>query len=151
MINSPPEKDMTLKERVFHTILFEVVALILLTLLAVAVTGNDIAKMSGLAVSLSLIAMAWNFIFNILFDKLYGDDREERSLMIRIYHGLGFELGMLIFSFPVIMWVLQLDLLSVFLMDIGAVIFFLLYAIGFNWIYDIARARYFKTSMRVIP
>jgi len=138
---------MTLKERVFHTILFEVIALILLTLLAVAVTGNDVGKMSGLAVSLSLIAMAWNFIFNILFDKLYGDDRENRSLMMRISHGFGFELGMLVFSFPVIMWVLQLDLLSVFLMDIGAMIFFLLYAIGFNWVYDVVRARYFKASM----
>lgn len=143
------EKGMSFKERILHTILFELIALMLLTLLAVAVTGNDVAKMSGLAVSLSLIAMSWNFIFNILFDKLYGEDRENRSLMMRIYHGLGFELGMLVFSFPVIMWVLKLDLLSVFLMDIGAMIFFLLYAIAFNWVYDIARARYFKTSTSI--
>lgn len=138
---------MSFKERILHSILFELIALILLTLLAAAVTGNDVAKMTGLAVSLSLIAMSWNFIFNILFDKLYGEDRESRSLMMRISHGLGFELGMLVFSFSVIMWVLQLDLLSVFLMDIGAMIFFLLYAIAFNWIYDIARARYLKGNM----
>jgi uncharacterized membrane protein len=55
-------------------------------------------------------------------------------------------LDMLVFSFPVIMWVLQLNLLSVFLMDIGAMIFFLLYAIAFNWIYDITRARYIKPN-----
>ncbi|MBL4796612.1 MAG: PACE efflux transporter [Oleispira sp.] len=133
---------MSLKERVFHTVLFEVIALLLLTLLAVMVTGNDIAKMSGLAISLSMIAMVWNFVFNILFDKLYGEERSSRTLGLRIQHGLGFELGMLVFSFPVIMWMLQLDLLTVFIMDIGAMIFFLLYAIAFNWIYDITRARY---------
>tara|TARA_B110000196_G_scaffold319827_1_gene339172 strand:- start:84 stop:500 length:417 start_codon:yes stop_codon:yes gene_type:complete len=132
---------MSFKERIFHALLFEVIALILLTLIAVVITGNDVAKMSGLAIMLSLIAMLWNFIFNILFDKIYGEDRNSRKLWLRIQHGFWFELGMLVFSFPVIMWVLQLDLLSVFLMDIGAMIFFLLYAIAFNWIYDITRAR----------
>ena len=138
---------MSLKERIFHTVLFEVIALLLLTLLAVMVTGNDIAKMSGLAIALSMIAMVWNFVFNILFDKLYGEDRSSRTLGLRIQHGFGFELGMLVFSFPVIMWVLQLDLLTVFIMDIGAMIFFLLYAIAFNWIYDITRVRYVKTNV----
>ncbi len=135
---------MSLKERILHTLLFEAIALLLLTVLAVIITGNDIAKMSGLALALSMIAMLWNFAFNILFDKLYGEDRISRTLSQRIQHGFGFELGMLLFSFPVIMWVLQLDLLSVFLMDVGAMIFFLLYAIAFNWIYDISRTRYVK-------
>jgi len=135
---------MSLKERILHTLLFEAIALLLLTVLAVIITGNDIAKMSGLALALSMIAMLWNFVFNILFDKLYGEDRISRTLSQRIQHGFGFELGMLVFSFPVIMWVLQLDFLSVFLMDIGAMIFFLLYAIAFNWIYDISRTRYVK-------
>lgn len=132
---------MSFKERVFHAVLFEVIALILLTLIAVLVTGDDITKMSGLAFMLSLIAMTWNFVFNIIFDRAYGYDRNSRTFKIRMRHGLGFEFGMLIFSFPVMMWVLQLDLLSVFLLDIGAMIFFLLYAIIFNWIYDITRAR----------
>jgi uncharacterized membrane protein len=135
---------MSFKERFFHALLFEVIALILLTLLAVLVTGNDMAQMSGLAIALSMIAMVWNFAFNILFDKLYGEDRINRTLGQRIQHGFGFEFGMLVFSFPVIMWVLQLDLLTVFLMDVGAMIFFLLYAIIFNWVYDISRARYLK-------
>lgn len=137
---------MSFKERAFHALLFEVVALILLTLAAVFITGNDVSKMSGLAIMLSLIAMLWNFIFNIIFDKLYGAERLSRSLWVRTQHGLGFELGMLIFSFPVMMWVLQLDLLSVFLLDVGVMIFFLLYAIGFNWLYDIARARWLSLA-----
>lgn len=137
---------MLFKERVLHALLFEVIALILLTLIAVFITGNDVAKMSGLAIILSLIAMLWNFLFNILFDKLYGEDRYSRTLWIRLQHGFGFELGMLLFAFPVIMWVLQLGFLKVLLLDIGAMIFFLLYAIAFNWVYDITRARYIKEN-----
>jgi uncharacterized membrane protein len=98
--------------------------------------------MSGLAIMLSLIAMLWNFIFNILFDKVYGEDRNSRKLWLRIQHGFWFELGMLVFSFPVMMWVLQLDFVTVFLLDVGAMVFFLLYAIAFNWIYDITRVRF---------
>jgi uncharacterized membrane protein len=137
---------MSFKERIFHALLFEAIALVLLTLLAVIVTGNDIAKMSGLAIALSMIAMVWNFAFNILFDKLYGEERISRPLIQRNHDGFGFDLGMLVFSFPVIMWVLQLDFLTVLIMDIGAMIFFLLYAIAFNWIYDITRARYVKPN-----
>jgi uncharacterized membrane protein len=133
---------MQFKERVFHALLFEVIALIILTLIAVFITGNDAAKMSGLAIMLSLIAMLWNFVFNILFDKIYGEDRNSRELWLRIQHGFWFELGMLVFSFPVMMWVFQLDFVTVFLLDIGAMVFFLLYAIAFNWIYDITRAHF---------
>lgn len=138
---------MSFKERVLHALLFEVIALILLTLIAVFVTGNNVAKMSGLAVMLSALAMVWNFIFNIIFDKLYGAERLNRTLWIRIQHGLGFELGMLVFSFPIMMWLLQLDFLSVLLLDIGAMVFFLLYAIVFNWAYDVIRARYFPITL----
>lgn len=139
---------MSVTERVFHALLFEIVALIILTLIAVLITGNDVAKMSGLAIMLSALAMVWNFIFNIIFDKLYGAERVNRTLWIRIQHGLGFEFGMLVFSFPIMMWMLQLDLLAVLLLDIGAMLFFLLYAIAFNWIYDISRARIIKPRTR---
>ncbi len=50
-------------------------------------------------------------------------------------------LGMMIISFPVLMWTLQLGFWSVLVMDIGVVIFFVLYSIGFNWVYDAIRQR----------
>ncbi len=44
-------------------------------------------------------------------------------------------------TFPLLMWVLQLDFWTVLVMDIGIVIFFVLYAIAFNWVYDSIRAQ----------
>jgi len=130
-------------ERVIHALLFEVIALTIFTLVAVFVTDNGVAAMTGLAIVLSLIAMSWNFLYNLLFDKVYGPDRLARTFKMRIAHGLGFELGMVVLTFPVMMYVLQQRFLEVLLLDMGAVVFFLVYAISFNWAYDVLRASLF--------
>ncbi|ERB65924.1 PACE efflux transporter [Vibrio coralliilyticus OCN008] len=132
---------MSHKERILHMMLFELVALILMATLATLITGNGAGKMAGLAIALSLIAMGWNYIYNYGYDKVFGADRSKRTAKVRILHGLGFELGMMIISFPVLMWTLQLGFWSVLVMDIGVVIFFVLYSIGFNWVYDTIRQR----------
>lgn len=130
---------MKVSERIFHSVLFEAIALVIVTGATVLITGEKPATMLGLAITLSLIAMVWNYIYNRVFDHIFGSNRIIRSLKIRIFHGSCFELGMMIISFPVIMFVLNQDLLTVLLLDIGTVIFFLIYAVVFNWIYDIIR------------
>ncbi|MEZ8227340.1 PACE efflux transporter [Vibrio splendidus] len=130
---------MSHKERMLHMVLFELVALVLMAGLATYVTGNCAGEMAGLALAISLIAMAWNYVYNYGYDKIYGTDRSKRTTKTRILHGLGFELGLMTVTLPVLMWVLQLDFLTVLIMDIGLVIFFVLYAIAFNWAYDSVR------------
>ena len=130
---------MTVKERILHSVLFEIIALILMVGLASLVTDKNITHLGGLALVLSLIAMVWNYVFNLLFDRVFGNRRIDRGLKLRIVHSLAFELGLIAFTLPLIMWALELDLLTVLLMDIGAMLFFLLYALAFNWLYDWAR------------
>ncbi len=130
---------MKTKERLFHMVLFEVIALAFLAILATIFTDRGALSMTGLALVLSLIAMVWNYIYNIVFDRIFGANRIERKLALRIGHGVVFELGMIVFSFPVIMWALQLDFFTVLMLDIGVVVFFLVYAVVFNWVYDIVR------------
>lgn len=50
------------------------------------------------------------------------------------------------FSFPIIMWVMELGFWQVLIMDIGAVMLFLFYAILFNWLYDIIRHTCFSSN-----
>lgn len=127
---------MSHKERIFHSVLFEVLALLLLISFAFFFVEGSASTMTGLAIGLSLIAMAWNYIFNMGFDKIFGTDRINRSISNRLLHGLTFELGMLIVTLPLIMWALNLPFLTALLMDIGFIVFFLIYAIAFNWVYD---------------
>jgi uncharacterized membrane protein len=129
-------------------VLFEVFALIMMAGLATYITGNGAGEMAGLALAMSLIAMAWNYVYNYGYDKIFGADRTKRTKKTRVLHGLGFELGLMTVTLPVLMWVLKLDFLTVLIMDIGLVIFFVLYAIGFNWAYDSVRD-YFVTQGKV--
>jgi len=132
---------MNTKERIFHSILFEAIALVFVISAAIVFTDAGITSVTGLALGLSLIAMCWNYIYNLVFDHIFGHNRIDRSFKMRIGHGLGFELGMIFATLPLMMWVLHLDLWTVFVMDIGVVIFFLVYAIIYNWSYDLVRAR----------
>ncbi|WP_237524053.1 PACE efflux transporter [Shewanella sp. KX20019] len=137
---------MNTKERIFHSILFEAIALIFVITAATVFTDAGAKSATGLAVGLSLIAMCWNYVYNLGFDRVFGDNRIERSFKMRIGHGLGFELGMVFTTLPLMMWVLQLDFVTVFIMDIGVVIFFLVYAIIYNWAYDLLRERIISSS-----
>lgn len=139
---------MSHKERILHMVLFEVFALIMMAGLATYITDNGAGEMAGLALAMSLIAMAWNYVYNYGYDKIFGADRTKRTKKTRVLHGLGFELGLMTVTLPVLMWVLKLDFLTVLIMDIGLVIFFVLYAIGFNWAYDSVRD-YFVTQGKV--
>lgn len=132
---------MNTKERIFHSVLFEAIALIFVITAATVFTDAGAKSATGLAVGLSLIAMCWNYIYNLGFDRIFGQNRIERTFKMRIGHGLGFELGMIFATLPLMMWVLKLDFWTVFVMDIGVVIFFLIYAIVYNWAYDLIRER----------
>ncbi|CAG23286.1 PACE efflux transporter [Photobacterium profundum] len=136
---------MSFKERIFHSVLFEIIALLCFMVAASFVTKADTKSVASLAIGLSMIAMTWNYIYNLVFDRVFGEKRASRGLKIRIGHGLGFELGLVFVSFPLMMWILQLDFWTVLIMDAGVVIFFLIYAIVYNWCYDTIRSRFIPT------
>ncbi len=130
---------MSVRERLLHMILFELIALTLFVPLAMLATGGGALHMTALSVLLSLIAMVWNYLYNWIFDWLFGEDRIRRGLGLRIVHGTCFELGMIAATFPVIMLMLGHDFLTTLALNIGAVLFFLVYAVIFNWLYDVVR------------
>lgn len=132
---------MTVKERIFHSILFELLALTIIVFAVSQTSSQDTMTMTGLAASLSVIAMSWNYLYNLGFDRLFGADRLSRGLWQRIGHSIGFEGGLTLVSLPLIMWVLKLGVWQALLADIGLTVFFLIYALLFNWSYDIIRAK----------
>ncbi|MEH6454426.1 MAG: PACE efflux transporter [Psychromonas sp.] len=140
---------MSTKERVFHSLIFEMVALLILVVASQLFTEHNPLEIGLLALTLSLIAMVWNYIYNLGFDKFFGENRISRGLLIRIGHGAGFELGLLIATIPLLMWVLKLDFWTVLILDLGLASFFLIYSIVFNWCYDNIRER-FKPSRVVV-
>lgn len=128
-------------ERIFHSVLFEIGAMAI-GAVAVLLAGDfSLEAAAGTGITMSVMAMVLNFFFNYVFDKFATGKREERSLKLRILHTVCFECTLLIFTIPVVAYLLDLSLWHAFIADIGLSLTIMVYALIFNWGYDIIRAK----------
>ena len=135
-------------ERVFQAIFFEVTALAIVVPATVVIAGFETQKMMIVGMGLSMFAMFWNYIYNIVFDNLVGHHRIDRGLWVRMSHALGFELGMVVITLPVLAWYLNISWLAAVTLEAGFLIFILIYTFVFNWVYDRYQPykKWFKTG-----
>ncbi|ABR74981.1 hypothetical protein CBG46_07980 [Actinobacillus succinogenes] len=133
---------MSVKERVFHSVLFELGAVAVSTVLVLLLSPADTGSAVGVSIVMALMAVVWNFVFNYGFDKIFTAPRETRGFGLRVFHTISFEAGLLIFTIPVIAYLLNLSLWHAFIADVGLTLAITLYALIFNWIYDNARLRF---------
>jgi uncharacterized membrane protein len=130
----------SVKERFFHALGFEVVAIAICAPLGTWLLGYSLAHMGLLTLMISLIAMAWNMAFNAIFDRAQRRLGFRRTLLARAVHSVLFETGLILAVVPLAAWWLGIGLWEAFVLDIGIVLFFLPYTFAFNWIYDHLRA-----------
>lgn len=130
---------MSATERLFHAVLFELLAIVISILALKLVTDHQTDGLTLVVVLISVIAVVWNVIFNWVFDLFVTGAREKRSVLTRCVHSLLFEGGLLIFTIPMVAYVLKVDWLTAFMMDVGLTLLILVYTFIFNWCYDNAR------------
>lgn len=125
------------KRRVVHTLLYEAFAITFVTV-AVALLGwSDTGGAMGLAVLSSMLAMAWNLVFNLIFEAWERrQTRHGRTPLRRVAHALGFEGGLVLLTVPLFMWWLDLGWWAALVADLSLVVFFLVYTYVFNWVFD---------------
>lgn len=127
---------MSVKERLFHAVLFELTALSIIIPVASIATGTKSLQMMIIGVGMSVFTVIWNYVYNVLFDRLAPGERSERSMMTRVGHALGFEGGLIIFTIPAIAWLLQVSFLTALVIEAGFLVFFFFFTAAFNWAYD---------------
>lgn len=127
---------MSKKERLFHAVLFEILAILISVLAVKLVSHYPTTETTFIILLISLIAVIWNMLFNWIFDLLFTAPRETRKIPLRLFHTILFEGGLLIFTLPMIVYVLNIGWLAAFLMDIGLTILILIYTFFFNLAYD---------------
>lgn len=130
----------SVKERFFHSLGFEVLAIAICAPLGSWLLGYSLAHIGLLTLMISLVAMSWNMIFNALFDRVQLRMGFKRNWLARSAHALIFELGLLLVVVPLAAWWLGIGLWEAFVLDIGIALFFLPYTFIFNWVYDHVRA-----------
>ncbi|KJG11379.1 transporter [Photobacterium kishitanii] len=124
-------------DRIRHAIGFEVIGLLLMVGI-LSQFGFELGHVGAVGVFFSIVATLWNYVYNQWFDNFMQQkySTTQKTVRIRLLHSLGFEAGLLVFTIPVLAWVLNVSLWHAFVLDIGMVVFYLFYAYGYNLIYD---------------
>lgn len=128
----------TLSDRIRYVLLFEFFGVILVALIGWMATGKPVLDLGVLALMLTGIAVIWNFVFNLAFDRVeFARYRgAPRKLSWRVAHALLFEAGLLIVCVFPIAWWLAMALWPAFLLNAGYSAFFVIYTFCFSWLYD---------------
>ena len=124
------------KRRVVYVTLYEGIAIIV-TGTALALLGHSPMHSIVASVGASALAVTWNLIFNALFESWERRQAVKgRSIGRRIAHAIGFEGGLILSIVPFFAWWLQVSLWQAFVMDLGFILFFLIYTFVFSWCFD---------------
>ena len=127
-----------LRRRILYITLYEGIAILAASAGLALMTGQGAGSSGAAAVMASVIAILWNLGFNALFERWESRQAVRgRSLRRRIAHAIGFEGGLVAFLVPVFAWWLDVSLWQALVMDLGLVVFFLVYTFAFNWAFDL--------------
>lgn len=129
----------TTKDRLRHALSFEIIALFIVIPLGAWIFSRPLGDIGIVSVVSATIATGWNYLYNLMFDHalLRMTGQVKKSVALRVFHAVLFEVGLLLVLLPFIAWYLQVSVLEAFLMDISFAAFYLVYAFIFNWLYDV--------------
>lgn len=126
-----------IKRKVVYVSLYELIAIGITSFGLAQLAGQALGHATIAAVASSAIAVLWNLAYNTVFE--YWEARQTvrgRSMLRRVAHALGFELGLVIMLVPLFAWWLQVSLWQAFVLDLGLIAFFLAYTFVFNLAFD---------------
>jgi uncharacterized membrane protein len=128
----------TTADRIRHAISFEIIGILLATPLGAFVFQLHAGDSAIIVIGSATVAMAWNYVFNLGFDKVMQARRGTtlKTPALRIAHAVLFELGLLIMLMPLIALYLGISLWEALVMDMAFALFYMGYALVFNWAYD---------------
>ena len=126
-----------LKRKIIYVSLFELFAVALTSSFLMLLAGHDAAHSGVAAIASSTVAVVWNFIYNGLFEAWEARQATRgRSVARRAAHAIGFEGGLVVILVPLFAWWLDITLWEALVLDIGLVVFFMIYTFLFSLAFD---------------
>ena len=137
------------KDRLRYTGLFELTLMAILTPVIAVVLKKPMFDVGLIALVLSLKAMFFNLLYNWFFDRFdarAGRIPSERSYAWRIVHAIGFEVGLVFTSLPIVVWWLGLTIWQALLMDLAVTSF----VVGYTFLFTLGYDRLFPVSQAAV-
>ena len=126
-----------LQRKIVYVVSFELLAIALSSALLRVMSDSPVVLAGVTAAASSAIAMAWNFVYNLLFEAWEARQaRKGRSLLRRACHALGFEAGLVGMLVPLFAWVLGVGWSQAVALNLAMILFFLAYGFLFNLAFD---------------
>lgn len=89
------------------------------------------------AVIVTTVCAIWNYLWNLLFERLERiAGRGQRGAIARTLHAVGYELGALIFTIPLVAAILSVSLFEALMIEGGLLVFFLFFTVVYTWAFD---------------
>ncbi|KAF1021296.1 MAG: hypothetical protein GAK30_01916 [Paracidovorax wautersii] len=126
-----------LKRKIVYVSFYELIAVVITTTGLALLSSHSAGHASVAAVASSAIALVWNLVYNTLFEAWESRQAKRgRGLARRIAHAIGFEAGLVVMLVPLFAWWLDVSLWHAFVLDLGLIVFFLVYTFVFNLGFD---------------
>lgn len=123
--------------RIIQAILYEIGAIALTSPIIGFAFDASASSALGLAAIMSTIALAWNYVFNAIFERWESRQIVKgRSIWRRLAHGIGFEGGLVMMLVPLMAFWLNISFIDAFIAELGLLLMFFVYAILFTWAFD---------------
>lgn len=123
--------------RITYVIIFELIAIVLSSMILSGMSDRQVTDSLPVAVGVSLIAVVWNYAYNTLFESWERKNGiTSRSVTLRVAHTVLFEAGFIVLAVPLFMWWYQVSFVTAFMMELGILVFFLVYTFVFTWLFD---------------
>lgn len=123
--------------KILQAILYEAGGVLFVAPALALIYGQGMGYSTLLSLLISAVAMAWNMLFNSLFE--FWERRQpsrQRTWQRRLLHSLGFEGGLTLMLTPVIAGWLGISLGLALVTNLGLFGFFFFYALVFQWAFD---------------
>jgi len=125
------------KRRIVYVSSYEVIGMIISSVGLAILAGDSVEHTGPLSVMITTIAVTWNFIYNVLYEKWEARQSSNiRTVKRRIGHAIGFQLTLVLFLIPLIAWWMDISLIAAFWLDVAFIIIIPIYTFIFNWGFD---------------
>ncbi|RJE69983.1 hypothetical protein AMS70_12695 [Acinetobacter sp. JS678] len=125
------------KRRIVYVSAYEVIGMIISSVGLAILAGDSVEHTGPLSVMITTIAVTWNFIYNILYEKWEArQSNNVRTVKRRVGHAIGFQLTLVLFLIPLIAWWMDISLIAAFWLDVAFIIIIPIYTFIFNWSFD---------------